>query len=100
MGRDAGAWNLESTVLLEPLELEWYIRYHGILNKEIVEEVWNLCNAKFADYLKKLGEVVGMEICTSEDIKEALGKRMVFYTEMGCRTVSCGHAHNRSPPLV
>ena len=31
------------------LELQRYFDYHGILNKDSAEQVWNLCNEKLAD---------------------------------------------------
>ena len=31
------------------LELQRYFDYHGVLNGNTAEEVWNICNAKFAD---------------------------------------------------
>ena len=129
------------------LELQRFFGYHGVLNGDTAEEVWNLCNAKlqqdsmsvrnlirqsnvtlicttddpaddlrwhkmiaeddsfevqvlpawrpdkamnlekpdYLDYLKKLGNVAGVEIKSFKDLKTALSKRMTFFDEMGCR---------------
>ncbi len=129
------------------LELQRFFGYHGVLNGDTAEEVWNLCNAKlqqdsmsvcnlirqsnvtlicttddpaddlrwhkmiaednsfevqvlpawrpdkamnlekpdYLDYLKKLGDVAGVEIKSFKDLKTALSKRMTFFDEMGCR---------------
>lgn len=129
------------------LELKRFFGYHGVLNGDTAEEVWNLCNAKlqqdsmsvrnlirqsnvtlicttddpaddlrwhkmiaeddsfevqvlpawrpdkamnleksdYLDYLKKLGDVAGVEIKSFKDLKTALSKRMMFFDEMGCR---------------
>lgn len=129
------------------LELQSFFGYHGVLNGDTAEEVWNLCNAKlqqdsmsvrnlihqsnvtlicttddpaddlrwhkmiaeddsfevqvlpawrpdkamnlekpdYLDYLKKLGNVAGVEIKSFKDLKTALSKRMTFFDEMGCR---------------
>lgn len=129
------------------LELQRFFGYHGVLNGDTAEEVWNLCNAKlqqdsmsvrnlirqsnvtlicttddpaddlrwhkmiaeddsfevqvlpawrpdkamnlekpdYLEYLKKLGDVAGVEITSFKDLKTALSKRMEFFDEMGCR---------------
>ncbi|MCI6043184.1 glucuronate isomerase [bacterium] len=129
------------------LELQRFFGYHGVLNGDTAEEVWNLCNAElqqdsmsvrnlirqsnvtlicttddpaddlrwhkmiaeddsfevqvlpawrpdkamnlekpdYLDYLKKLGNVAGVEIKSFKDLKTALSKRMTFFDEMGCR---------------
>ena len=129
------------------LELQRFFGYHGVLNGDTAEEVWNLCNEKlqqdsmsvrnlirqsnvtlicttddpaddlrwhkmiaeddsfkvqvlpawrpdkamnlekpdYLEYLKKLGNVAGVEIKSFKDLKTALSKRMTFFDEMGCR---------------
>lgn len=53
------------------LELQRYFDYHGVLNAETAEEVWNLCNAKLAEpgmsarnLVKKSNCVL---LCTTDD---------------------------------
>ena len=134
------------------LELQRFFGYHGVLNSETAEEVWNLCNEKlhedgmsvrnlirqsgvtlvcttddpandlrwhkqlaaddsfevqvlpawrpdkamnlekpdYAAYLKRLGSAAGMEIGSFADLKEALKKRMAFFSQMGCRASDHG----------
>ena len=39
----------------------------------------------WAPYMKRLGEVAGVNIGTMEDIRQALGKRIEFFAQMGCK---------------
>ena len=128
------------------LELQRFFDYHGVLNGETAEEVWQLCNKKLAEpdmsvkglirksgvevicttddpvdtlewhkviaadstfetkvypawrpdkamniekndfigYISKLSEVSGIEINSFASLKEALIKRMDFFSEMKC----------------
>ena len=58
------------------LELQRYFDYHGVLNGDTAEEVWNICNAKLADdsmtvrsIIKKSGVTL---ICTTDDPVDSL----------------------------
>ena len=74
------------------LELQRYFGYHGVLNGDTAEEVWNLCNEKlkedgmseYADYIAQLSKVSGVEIKTFEDLKEALNIRLDYFADHGC----------------
>lgn len=56
------------------LELQRYFGYHGALNKNTAEEVWNLCNAKLPELsvrtLIKMSNVT--LICTTDDPVDSL----------------------------
>jgi len=39
----------------------------------------------WSDYMKRLGDVAGVNIGKMEDIRQALGKRIEFFAQMGCR---------------
>ena len=53
------------------LELQRYFGYHGVLNKETAEEVWNLCNAKLAEDGMSVRNIIRQSgvtlICTTDD---------------------------------
>ena len=49
------------------------------------DKAMNLEKPDYLDYLKKLGNVAGVEIKSFKDLKTALSKRMTFFDEMGCR---------------
>ena len=58
------------------LELQRYFDYHGVLNGDTAEEVWNICNAKLAEdsmtvrnIIKKSGVTL---ICTTDDPVDSL----------------------------
>ena len=46
------------------LELQRYFNYHGVLNGETAEEVWNLCNAKLAEPGMSARNLVLQSNCT------------------------------------
>ena len=53
------------------LELQRYFGYHGILNADTAEEVWNLCNAKLAEDSMSVRNIIRQSnvevICTTDD---------------------------------
>ena len=50
----------------------------------------NLHKPGFADYITKLGEVVGKELTCTKDVCEALAQRIRFFYEHGCRASDHG----------
>ena len=50
----------------------------------------NIEKAGFTDYLKQLGEVVGFEIKSVDDVKKALSLRLEYFCELGCRASDHG----------
>lgn len=53
------------------LELQRFFGYHGVLNGDTAEEVWNLCNAKLQDPSMSVRNLIKMSnvtlICTTDD---------------------------------
>ena len=45
----------------------------------------NIDKPGFAEYIKKLGKVSGIEIRTLEDVKAALASRISYFAKMGCK---------------
>ena len=58
------------------LELQRYFGYHGILNKNTAEEVWNLCNAKLKEDSMSVRGLIKQSnitlICTTDDPVDSL----------------------------
>ncbi len=58
------------------LELQRYFGYHGTLNKNTAEEVWNLCNAKLAEPSMSVRNLIRQSnvtlICTTDDPVDSL----------------------------
>lgn len=58
------------------LELQRYFGYHGALNKNTAEEVWNLCNEKLADASMSVRNLIKRSnvtlICTTDDPIDSL----------------------------
>lgn len=58
------------------LELQRYFGYHGVLNGETAEEVWNLCNAKLAESSMSVRGLIKQSnvtlICTTDDPIDSL----------------------------
>lgn len=58
------------------LELQRFFGYHGVLNKNTAEEVWNLCNAKLADPSMSVRSIIKQSnvtlICTTDDPVDSL----------------------------
>ena len=54
------------------------------------DKCFNINKPGLADYYKKLGAAAGVEITDVASLKEALGKRIAFFAEMGCRTADHG----------
>ena len=58
------------------LELQRYFGYHGVLNKNTAEEVWNLCNARLADSSMSVRNLIRQSnvtlICTTDDPVDSL----------------------------
>ena len=58
------------------LELQRYFGYHGILNKNTAEEVWNLCNAKLKEDSISVRGLIKQSnvtlICTTDDPVDSL----------------------------
>lgn len=53
------------------LELQRYFDYHGVLNGETAEEVWNICNKKLQDKSMSVRNIIKQSnvtlICTTDD---------------------------------
>ena len=49
------------------------------------DKAMNIQKPGFAEYVKHLGSMAGMEIKTFADMKKALHNRIDFFNEMGCR---------------
>ncbi|MBQ8878754.1 MAG: glucuronate isomerase [Lachnospiraceae bacterium] len=58
------------------LELQRYFGYHGTLNKNTAEEVWNICNAKLAEPSMSVRNIIKQSnvtlICTTDDPVDSL----------------------------
>ncbi|MCD7738802.1 MAG: glucuronate isomerase [Lachnospiraceae bacterium] len=58
------------------LELQRYFDYHGVLNKNTAEEVWNLCNAKLQEDSMSVRNLIRQSnvtlICTTDDPVDSL----------------------------
>ncbi|MBR5313625.1 MAG: glucuronate isomerase [Clostridia bacterium] len=54
------------------------------------DKAFNINKPGLADYYKKLGAAAGVEITDTASLKEALGKRIEFFNDMGCRTADHG----------
>lgn len=58
------------------LELQRYFDYHGVLNKNTAEEVWELCNKKLADSDMSVRNLIKKSnvtlICTTDDPIDSL----------------------------
>ncbi|MBQ7839319.1 MAG: glucuronate isomerase [Lachnospiraceae bacterium] len=58
------------------LELQRYFGYHGVLNKNTAEEVWELCNAKLNDPSMSVRSLIKQSnvtlICTTDDPVDSL----------------------------
>lgn len=58
------------------LELQRYFDYHGALNKNTAEEVWNLCNEKLKDASMSVRNLIKQSnvtlICTTDDPIDSL----------------------------
>ena len=58
------------------LELQRYFGYHGTLNKNTAEEVWDLCNAKLAEPSMSVRSIIRNSnvtlICTTDDPVDSL----------------------------
>ncbi|MCD8326121.1 MAG: glucuronate isomerase [Lachnospiraceae bacterium] len=58
------------------LELQRYFDYHGVLNKNTAEEVWNLCNEKLQDDSMSVRNLIRQSnvtlICTTDDPVDSL----------------------------
>ena len=58
------------------LELQRYFGYHGVLNGETAEEVWNICNAKLAEDSMTVRNLIKQSgvtlLCTTDDPADSL----------------------------
>lgn len=58
------------------LELQRYFGYHGYLNSETAQEVWELCNAKLAEDAMSVRNIIRQSnvklICTTDDPADSL----------------------------
>ena len=58
------------------LELQRYFDYHGVLNGDTAEEVWNICNAKLAEDSMTVRNIIRKSnvkvICTTDDPIDSL----------------------------
>lgn len=49
------------------------------------DKVLNIDKPGFVEYIKKLGDVCGIDIKTVDDVKAALASRIEFFVKMGCK---------------
>ncbi len=76
------------------------LKYHKLLSEAEYETkvcptfrpdpAVNIHKAGFAEYIKKLAQVSGIDINTVADVKLALTKRLEFFAECGCRASDHG----------
>ncbi len=73
-------------------DLRWHkqIAKEGTLNAKVLpafrpDKAVNVDRAGFAEYISKLSSVSGVTIKTTDDVIDALGKRVAFFHEAGCR---------------
>ncbi len=73
-------------------DLRWHkqIAKEGTLNAKVLpafrpDKAVNVDRAGFAEYIGKLSNVSGVTIKSTEDVIDALGKRVAFFHEAGCR---------------
>ena len=77
------------------------LEYHRLIKEDATMEatvapsfrpdkVLNVDKDGWADYAKKLSEVSGVEICDLASLKQALGARIAFFNERGCRASDHG----------
>ncbi len=83
--------------------LEWHmkIRKDGLCPAKVIpsyrpDKALNIDKPEFASYIAKLAESADMEIKSVDDVIKALGKRLDFFVEMGCRAsdhalMTCPH---------
>ncbi len=83
--------------------LEWHmkIRKDGLCPAKVIpsyrpDKALNIDKPEFASYIAKLAESADMEIKSVDDVVKALGKRLDFFVEMGCRAsdhalMTCPH---------
>jgi len=74
-------------------DLRWhkYIRQDESCNFKVLpafrpDNVLDINEPGFAQYIKKLGEVCGINIKTMDDVKTALASRIEYFVKMGCKT--------------
>lgn len=73
-------------------DLRWHkqIAKEGTLNAKVLpafrpDKAVNVDRAGFTEYIGKLSNVSGVTIKSTEDVIDALGKRVAFFHEAGCR---------------
>jgi glucuronate isomerase len=73
-------------------DLHWHkqIAKEGTFKAKVLpafrpDKAVNVDRAGFAEYIGKLSSVSGIAIKNTEDVMEALGKRVAFFHEAGCR---------------
>ena len=73
-------------------DLRWHSRIakEGTLKAKVLpafrpDKAVNVDRAGFSEYIGKLGSAANISIKNTEDVLEALGKRMIFFHEAGCR---------------
>ena len=81
----------------DPIDsLEWHEKLLGENLPYMVcpsyrpDKAINIDKAGFADYIKKLGEVVGYELTSCADVCKALNERIDFFKAHGCRASDHG----------
>ena len=78
-------------------DLRWHkmIADEGTLHTRVIpamrpDKALNIDKPGFAEYIARLGGAAGVSICTVEDLKAAMVKRMDFFAGMGCRVTDHG----------
>ena len=73
-------------------DLRWHkqIKEEGLCSARVLpamrpDAALRIERPEWAAYMKKLGQVAGVEIKTLADLREALQRRLDFFREMGCR---------------
>jgi len=82
----------------DPIDsLEWHEKLHADPTMKTVvapsfrpDKAVNIDKPGFAEYIKKLSDVVGFEICDIKSLKKALSARIAFFHAHGCKASDHG----------
>ncbi|PHV70969.1 glucuronate isomerase [Sporanaerobium hydrogeniformans] len=71
------------------LELQKYFDYHGVLNGDTAEEVWNLCNEKLTSGSMHVRDIIEASnvklICTTDDPIDSLEYHLAIKNDPTCK---------------
>ena len=74
---------------MESLRAADYFDYHGVLNGDTAEEVWNICNAKLAEDSMTVRNIIRKSnvkvICTTDDPIDSLEWHKKIAADRACR---------------